>query len=70
MGFSPLVIAVAIAWGRMTSLPGNGDSIMASHGGGRQGQKRFDLGNPLRIGSSVGNLGFLRCHLSFVFFNI
>ena len=57
MGFSPLIVAVAIMWGRMTLSPSNGGGITASHRGGRLGQERFDLGNPLRTKSSVGNLG-------------
>ena len=58
MGFSPLIVAVAIVWGRMTSSLGNGGGITTSHRGGRLGQERFDLGNPLRTESGVGNLGF------------
>ena len=57
MGFSPLIIGIAIVWGRMTSSVGNGGGITASHRGGRLVQERFDLGNPLRIESGVGNLG-------------
>ena len=57
MGFSPLIVAVAIVWGRMTSSPGNGGGITVSHRGGRLGQERFDLGNLLRTESGVGNLG-------------
>ena len=57
MGFSPLIVAVAIMWGRMTLSPSNGGAIMVSHRGGRLGQERFDLGNPLRTKSGVGNLG-------------
>ena len=34
MGFSPLVAAVAIVWGRMTLSLGNGGGITASHKGG------------------------------------
>ena len=36
----------------------NGGGITVSHRGGRLGQERFDLGNPLRTESGVGNLGF------------
>ena len=57
MGFSPLIVAIAIVWGRMTSSVGNGGGITVSHRGGRLGQERFDLGNPLRTKSGVGNLG-------------
>ena len=35
----------------------NGGGITVSHRGGRLGQERFDLGNPLRTKSGVGNLG-------------
>lgn len=51
MGFSPLFVAVTVAWESTIPSPSDGDGITAAHGGGRQVEGlikhfRFDLGNP------------------------